>query len=220
MRSFKRRSRGSSDVGIPPDDHDGILDVLANLVGVLVLVGSLTAVLAANSAMKIKTPMAKSTNKEFALLQVGRAGVWDLQSAKDRMIALDQQRLSGWKQCLDLSLYEMIYCVNGMREWTASERVGQVQVEVSGDGARITRLESPTEESEKMGEEESWIRSTLKNASVDGRAIFIILEKEGFSNFRTIRSIAAEYNLQIGWEPWTTGDPVFFGSGGRTMKVQ
>lgn len=220
MKSSKRSSRRLSEIGILPEDHDGILDVLANLVGVLVLVGSLTAVLAANSAMKIKTPMARNTSKEFVLLQVGKAGVWDLQRAKERMMALDQQRIAGWKQCLNLPLYDMIYCANAMTEWSAVERVGQVEVEVSGDGARITRLQIPTEQSEKMNKEGSWLRAALSNASVSGKAIFIILEKEGFSSFRTIRTIASEYNLQIGWEPWKTGEPVFFGSGGRTMKVQ
>lgn len=221
MRSSKkRRSRRLSEGEILPEDHDGILDVLANLVGVLVLVGSLTAVLAANSAIKIKTPLAKSTNKDFVLLQVGKAGVWDLQRAKDRMVDLDKQRIAGWKQCLNLSLYDMIYCVNEMRQWSAFQRVGQVQVEIAQDGAKITRMQSPTEQSEKMEMQGSWTRTKLKNASDNGKAIFLILEKEGFSNFRTIRTIAAEYGLELGWEPWKTGESVFFGSGGRTMTVQ
>lgn len=220
MTSARRRHRRATSIGILPGDHDGILDVLANLVGVLALVGALTAILAANSAVKIKTPLARDTKKEFLMLQVGGAGVWDIQSAKERMLSLDQQRVNGWRRCLNLSIYELIYCVNNMEAWSASEQVGQVRVSVSSDGASIARLTTPTEASKEMDKNGSWLRRKLKTASEEGKALFIILEKEGFANFRTVRSIAAENNLQLGWEPWKTGDPIFFGSGGRTMNVQ
>ena len=82
MIKNKRRRRNPQINGGVPVDHDGILDVLANLVGVLVLVGALTAILAANSAMKIKTPLARNTKKDFVMLQVGQLGVWDLQAAQ------------------------------------------------------------------------------------------------------------------------------------------
>jgi hypothetical protein len=220
MTPSRRKRRRAASIGLLPGDHDGILDVLANLVGVLALVGALTAILAANSAVKIKTPLARDTTKEFLILQVGKAGVWDLQSAKERMLALEQERISGWKDCLSYSIYEMIHCVNRMESWSATEQVGQVSVNITSEGASIARLAVPTEKGEDIDKDGSWLRQKMKSASKQGKAIFIILEKEGFANFRTVRSIAAEHNLQLGWEPWNTGDPIFFGSGGRTMNVQ
>ena len=220
MIKNKRRRRNPQINGGVPVDHDGILDVLANLVGVLVLVGALTAILAANSAMKIKTPLARNTKKDFVMLQVGQLGVWDLQAAQDRMFRLEKDRANGWKRCLNLSLYELIYCVDSMQGWVASESVGQVKVLVSNEDTYISRSSSPTESAKNMDKDGSWIRMKVKEAADKNKALFIILEKEGFANFRIIRSIAAEHGLQLGWEPWNTGESIHFGSGGRNMNVQ
>lgn len=220
MTRSKKRLRILQNAASVPVDHDGILDVLANLVGVLVLVGALTAILAANSAMKIKTPLARNTKKDFVMLQVGQQGVWDLQAAQDRMFRLEKDRANGWKKCLNLSLYELIYCVDRMQSWAASESVGQVKVVVSNKDTYISRSSTPTESTKNMDKDGSWIRIKVKEAADKDKAIFIILEKEGFANFRVIRSIAAEHALQFGWEPWNTGESIHFGSGGRNMNVQ
>lgn len=216
----KRRRRSLQNAGSVPADHDGILDVLANLVGVLVLVGALTAVLAANSAMKIKTPLARDTKKEFVMLQVGKLGIWDLQSAQDRMFRLEKERVNGWKRCLNLSIYELIACADSMQGWSASEAVGQVKVVVSNEDTYIARSSTPTESSSIMNNDGSWLRTKVKEAAKKNKALFVILEKEGFANFRTVRSIAAEHSLQLGWEPWNTGESIHFGGSGRNMNIQ
>lgn len=216
----KRRGRSLQNTGSVPADHDGILDVLANLVGVLVLVGALTAVLAANSAMKIKTPLARDTKKEFVMLQVGKSGIWDLQSAQDRMFRLEKDRVNGWKRCLDLSIYELIACADSMQGWAVSEAVGQVKVVVSNEDTYIARSSTPTESSSIMNNDGSWLRTKVIEAAKKNKALFVILEKEGFANFRIVRSIAAEHSLQLGWEPWNTGESIHFGSGGRNMNIQ
>lgn len=216
----KRRRRSLQNAGSVPADHDGILDVLANLVGVLVLVGALTAVLAANSAMKIKTPLARDTKKEFVMLQVGKSGIWDLQSAQDRMFRLEKDRVNGWKRCLNLSIYELIACADSMQGWAASEAVGQVKVVVSNEDTYIARSSTPTESSSIMNNDGSWLRTKVKEAAKKNKALFVILEKEGFANFRIVRSIAAEHSLQLGWEPWNTGESIHFGGSGRNMNIQ
>jgi hypothetical protein len=220
MTRSKKRLRILHNAASVPVDHDGILDVLANLVGVLVLVGALTAILAANSAMKIKTPLARNTKKDFVMLQVGKQGVWDLQAAQDRMFRLEKDRVNGWKRCLNLSMYELIYCAESMQSWAASETVGQVRVVVSNEDTYITRKTTPTESASNLGKDGSWIRVKIKEAAAKNKALFVILEKEGFANFRMVRSIAGEHGLQLGWEPWNTGEPIHFGGGGRNMNVQ
>lgn len=215
-----RKRRNLRIIGSVPGDHDGILDVLANLVGVLVLVGALTAVLAANSAMKIKTPLSRDTKKDFVMIQVGNLGVWDLQAAKDRMYSLNNDRTNGWKRCLDLSIFELINCADGMESWTASEQIGQVRVIVSNNDLYISRSATPTESSNLIDNNDSWLRKKIKEAASQNKALFVILEKEGFANFRIVRTIAAEHNLQLGWEPWNSGESVHFGGGGRNMNIQ
>jgi len=220
MRRSRHRKRLANLTGVLPADHDGILDVLANLVGVLTLVGALTAVLAANSAIKIKTPLARDTKQEFIMLQIGKEGVWDLQSAKTRLFILNKQRIDGWKRCLNLSLFEIVACAQRMESWSVSETVGQVAVDVSSNGARMTRLSSPTERSHDLEKRDSWVRKKIDDAAESKSAIFVILEKEGFENYRKVRAIAGENNVLVGWEPWQTGASVFFGSEGRSMNVQ
>lgn len=220
MRRSRHRKRLSNLNRVLPADHDGILDILANLVGVLTLVGALTAVLAANSAIKIKTPLARDTKQEFTMLQIGKEGVWDLQTAKNRLFALNNQRIDGWKSCLTLSLFELVACAQRMESWSASETVGQVAIDVSSNGARMTRLPSPTERSNDLEKKDSWTRRKIEDAAKSKRAIFVILEKQGFENYRRVKSIAGENNVLVGWEPWQTGASVFFGSEGRSMNVQ
>ena len=81
---MKRRRRKAAAVGggLPPD-QDGIMDVLANLVGVLTLVAALSAIVVVNASLKIRTPLAQETYKEFVVFQAGEAGIWDLQPARD-----------------------------------------------------------------------------------------------------------------------------------------
>ncbi|MYF19805.1 MAG: hypothetical protein F4218_04015 [Synechococcus sp. SB0677_bin_5] len=60
----------------------------------------------------------------------------------------------------------------------------------------------------------------MSEAAKENKAIFFSSRKEGFEAYRKIRSVTAENNLQIGWESWRTGEPVSFGSNGRSMRVQ
>jgi hypothetical protein len=107
-----------------------------------------------------------------------------------------------------------------MQGWAASESVGQVKVVVSNEDTYIARSSTPTESSSIMNSNGSWLRMKVKEAADKNKALFVILEKEGFANFRIVRSIAAEHGLQLGWEPWNTGESIHFGGSGRNMNIQ
>lgn len=81
MKRYCHRKATAAD-GLPPE-QDGILDVLANLVRVLTLVGALSATVAVNTSIRIRTPLAQKTDREFIMLQAGEDGIWDLQPARD-----------------------------------------------------------------------------------------------------------------------------------------
>lgn len=227
MRRHCRRKAAVAG-GLPPE-QDGMLDVLANLVGVLTLVGALSATVAVNTSIRIRTPLAQETNKEFLMLQAGEDGIWDLQPARDRMWQLRSQQAAGYTACWNYYYSTLTYrgalrflldCVERMDRWSASEKVGSAFVSVNPHGSYIERLEEPTINMKDLEEDNILLRSHLSQASKENKAIFVILEKEGFETYRKIRSVAAENNLQIGWEPWGTGEPISFGSGGRSMRVQ
>lgn len=87
------RSRGD-------DDQAGILDVLANLVGVLTLVGALSAIIAGQSPVRLRTPMTRRGDQPFLLLQVGEAGIWNLEPARAQLGAAQQARYDTALACL------------------------------------------------------------------------------------------------------------------------
>lgn len=216
----KRCRRKAAAVGSLPPEQDGMLDVLANLVGVLILVGALSAIVAVNTSIRIRTPLAQETDKEFLMFQAGEAGIWDLQPARDRMWQLHSQMVAGYKACLNYSTFQFISCVQRMRRWSAREKIGSVFVGVDSYSSYIQRSEKPTETIKDLEENDSFLRNRLNKAAKENKAIFVILEKEGFQSYQKIRSVAAESNLQVGWEPWATGEPISFGSGGRSMRIQ
>lgn len=221
MRRHCRR-KAAAVGGLPPE-QDGMLDVLANLVGVLTLVGALSVIVAVNTSIKIRTPLAQETDKEFLVFQAGKAGIWDLQPARNRMWQLNSQRVAGYEACLNYSTFQFIRCVQRMRRWSASEKVGSAFVSVDSYNSYIQRSDKPTKTIKDLEKDDSFLRSRLNEAAKENKAIFIILEKEGFQAYRKVRSVAAENNLQVGWEPWETGEPIVFvasGSGGRSMRVQ
>jgi len=203
-----------------------MLDVLANLVGVLTLVGALSATVAVNTSIRIRTPLVQETNKEFLMLQAGEDGIWDLQPARDRMWQLRRQRAAGYRACLNHSTLtyrgamRFLDCVERMDRWSASEKVGSAFVSVNQYEPYIQRSEEPTINMKDLEEDNIVLRNRLSQAAKENKAIFVILEKEGFEAYRKIRSVAAENNLQIGWEPWGTGEPIVFSGSGRSMSVQ
>ena len=83
------KSRRKRTAWTPEGSNDGLLDILSNVVGVMALVGSLTGVIAANSALNIQAPMSKKSTRSFHLVQVSANGLWDLQPAVTRMTELD-----------------------------------------------------------------------------------------------------------------------------------
>ena len=86
------KSRRKRTAWTPEGSNDGLLDILSNVVGVMALVGSLTGVIAANSALNIQAPMSKESARSFHLVQVSANGLWDLQPAVNRMTELDRER--------------------------------------------------------------------------------------------------------------------------------
>lgn len=197
-----------------------MFDVFANLVGVLTIVGALTAVLATTSTVQIRTPLVKSSEKEFVLVQVNKSGIWNLQPARDRIADMSSKRLEELKRCIDNAVSGAIECSGLISSWQMNETIGEAVLTVSMDGASIQRLPVPTESSAQLRGDNSRTRRLLKNMAREKKALFVILESDGFVSYRAIRSLAKEYGVPIGWEPWKSGSPVSFGSGGRSFNIQ
>ena len=218
LHLLRRRKR--SRVGGMADSSDGLLDVLSNVVGVMALVSSLTGVFAATSSLNIQAPMQKQAKRNFQMLQVSKAGIWDLQPAVDRMTSLDRERAAEVNRCDQLLAPERANCEKLLEGWTRDEQLGSIGMQLSHAKGSLKRNGPPTAPAEELGES-GWLDSTMARLAEQNKAVFVVLEKDGFEVYRAIKSKAIEYKVPIGWEPWYQDDPIYFwGNSGRAMTVQ
>jgi len=221
-RFHSRRHRRGRHVDTVLGDHDSILDVLANLIGILTLVGALAAVATANTAVRIKTPLSRSTNKNFIVLQAANAGIWNLQPAKDALMQAQEERLAAMRACFRLSLFSIFSCMDAEEAMLRSRTIGQVTYTLVGDTVKLNRTSTPDQaiRSNQPSAELQTISSIVLQAKRQNKALFVLLEPSGFAAYRTVRKLTWENDVDLGWEPWGYGSTVYFGHGGRLMTIQ
>ena len=214
----RRRHRNSGEM---VDSSDGLMDVLSNVVGVMALVGSLTGVFAATSSLNIQAPMQKNADRNFWMLQATQEGIWDLQPAVDRMTEQDRERATEVNRCENLLIPERDLCIKELDNWSRQEQIGSIEMELSHEKGILKRNGPPTALADELRLSDGWLDTTMKRLSKEKKAVFVILENDGFEVYRIIKSKAIEYKVQIGWEPWYKDDPIYFwGNSGRAMTVQ
>ena len=216
LRRRRRRSGGQM-----ADSSDGLMDVLSNVVGVMALVGSLTGVFAATSSLNIQAPMQREADRNFWMLQVSKEGVWDLQPAVNRMTELDRERVAEVNRCQQLLTPERDVCEQELDGWTREEQLGSVGMELSHEKGTLIRNGPPTALADELRKPGGWLDLTMKRLAKENKAVFVVLENDGFEIYRAIKSKAIEYKVPIGWEPWYKDDPIYFwGNSGRSMTFQ
>lgn len=203
------------------DSSDGLMDVLSNVVGVMALVGSLTGVFAATSSLNIQAPMQKTAQRNFQILQAAKEGVWNLQPAVDRMTILDRERASEVNRCGQLLAPERVGCERALDGWAREEQLGPIGMKLSHEKGSLKRNGPPTALPEELRKAGGWLDTTMQKLAKEKKAVFVVLERDGFEVYRAIKSKALEYKVPIGWEPWYKDDPIYFwGNSGRSMTVQ
>ena len=214
----RRRRRAVEQMA---DSSDGLMDVLSNVVGVMALVGSLTGVFAATSSLNIQAPMQKKADRNFWMLQASKDGIWDLQPAVNRMAKLDRERVGEVIRCEQLLEPEKNVCEENLDMWSREEQIGSIEMKLSHEKGTLKRNGPPTALASQLKQSDGWLDVTMKELANKKTAVFVVLESDGFEIYRAIKRKAIEYKVPIGWEPWYTGDPIYFwGNSGRKMTVQ
>lgn len=214
----RRTKRGSAE---PASEDTGLLDVLANLVGVLALFAAITSLLSASGDIKIHTPMNKKTNRQYVLLQVSKQGVWNLQPAVEVMAAEDRKRVQAVQRCRRLPAGERAGCDADLDRWRFNQRVGSVEVSVTHQAGTLFAAGPPTASALDLKQPDGWLSREVDRLARQNRAVFVLLENDGFDAYRLIKQRARERKVPVGWEPWFKGDPIYFwGNGGRRFTVQ
>ena len=216
---LKRKTRRSETP--MPDNSDGLLDVLCNVVGLLVLVSSLTGVIASTTALNIIAPMSQKTEKNFHMLQASEEGIWDLQPAVNRMTILDRERGSEVLRCSNLLPPEAETCNRSLDGWSREEQLSGIKMSLTHEKGSLLRQAEPTISYEDLKNSNEWLENLMKKLSKTNRAVFVVLESDGFEIYRLIKRQALINKVPIGWEPWYKGDPIYFwGNSGRSMLSQ
>lgn len=219
--SLLLRRRRSKRVSAQADSTDGLMDILSNVVGVMALVGSLTGVFAATSSLNILAPMQTKSDRNFWTIQASQDGIWNLQPAIDRMTILDRERVSEVLLCDQLLQPERVTCEKNLDNWAREEQLGSISMSLSHVSGSLQRTGPPVVTSADLSKSDGWLDQTMKRLARENKAIFVVLENDGFEMYRAIKSKAIQYKVPIGWEPWYKGDPIYFwGNSGRSMMVQ
>ena len=217
---LRRRSRRGGGDG-PGDSSDGLMDILSNVVGVMALIGSLTGIFATSSALNIQAPMQQKSSRNFVLLQAAKEGLWDLQPAVEQMVKLDRQRAGEVNRCEQLLPPEKEACDRELDGWKREAQVGPIGMSVSHANGLIRRNGPPTVLAVDLKKKEGWLDQTMQRLAKEKKAVFVVLENDGFEAYRAIKNKALEYKVPIGWEPWYKDDPIYFwGNSGRNLTVQ
>lgn len=205
------RSRGD-------DDQAGILDVLANLVGVLTLVGALSAIIAGQSPVRLRTPMTRRGDQSFLLLQVGKAGIWNLEPARAQLGAAQQARYDSAITCLTDPGRSIASCRQRAESYRKRTEIGSATLTTTALNLILQRHQSPDLARPAINKPNG-LPALIQKAREQGKAVFVLLEPGGVNLYRVIRTQATEAGVAVGWEPWDTGKAVIFGKG-RAMSIQ
>lgn len=214
----RRRRRAPSELSA---GEDGLLDILSNTVGVMALIAAMTGVTAMGGSLNLQAPMVRDTRKEVVLLQANGSGVWNLQPAAERMVELDRQRVAEVNRCQQLLAPEQAACQAALNGWERVEQIGPVSMIVNHRNGSLRISGPPTASAAELKQPDAWLDRTMAELGKQGKAVFIVLESDGFEVYRTIKAKALEHQVSLGWEPWYKGDPIYFwGNTGRSLTVQ
>ena len=214
-RRQQRRQQGQGS------DDTGLMDTLTNVVGVLALITSLTAIFATSATLNIQAPMAQRSKQAFHLLQANGDGVWDLQPAVTAMAAADRERAAAVRRCQTLPAARVEACDRNLDGWARSAQVGPVRYAVDHRQGLVERNGPPTVAKAELGQPKGWLDITMAQLAQRRQVVFVVLENDGFATYRAIKAKAQQHGVRLGWEPWMKGDPIYFwGNAGRSLTVQ
>jgi len=215
QRRQQRRQQGQGS------DDTGLMDTLTNVVGVLALITSLTAIFATSATLNIQAPMAQRSKQAFYLLQANGDGVWDLQPAVAAMAAADRERVAAVRRCQTLPAGQREACDRGLDGWARSAQVGPVRYAVDHRQGLVERNGPPTVAKAELNQPKGWLDTTMAQLAQRRQVVFVVLESDGFATYRAIKAKAQQHGVRLGWEPWMKGEPIYFwGQGGRSLTVQ
>ena len=142
-RRFRRSRRSNQNQLINLDSsNDGILDVLANTVGILILIGVLGALAVANSVFDIYAPINRDAKKYVHLFHVSEAGIWNLDPAREALINIDKNKNLFKKNCMRDG-YSKTNCIEKASKFNDSGYISNVRYVFNDSNQYVERDDDP-----------------------------------------------------------------------------
>ena len=123
--------------------NDGILDVLANTVGILILIGVLGALAVANSAFEIYAPMNRDAKKYIHLFHASEEGIWDVEPSRQALIEIDRKKKLFKKNC-QLNGFDKSTCLKKSSKFHGSGYISNVRYVFNDSNQYVERSDMPT----------------------------------------------------------------------------
>ena len=144
-----------------------------------------------------------------------------LATSRNRMTELDRERGEEVRRCQQLLPAEAKLCNQALDGWERSEQIGPVAMDISHANGLIRTDGEPSITAAQMTNEPEALDAFMKTLADNNEALFVVLEKTGFAQYRKLKAKAIEHKVPLGWEPWYSGDPIYFwGNAGRSLMVQ
>ena len=94
-------------------------------------------------------------------------------------------------------------------------------MDISHANGLIRAAGEPSISAAQMNNDPEALDAFMKTLSDNNEALFVVVEKTGFEQYRKLKAKAIEHKVPLGWEPWYSGDPIYFwGNAGRSLMVQ
>ena len=142
-RRFRRLKKFHQNKSINFDSsNDGILDVLANTVGILILIGVLGALAVANSVFDIYAPINRDARKYVHLFHISESGIWNVEPARQALINIDKKKNLFRNNCIKDG-YSKNYCIEKASKFNNSGYISNVRYVFNDSYQYVERDNNP-----------------------------------------------------------------------------
>lgn len=198
---------------------DSFLDIITNTIGILVVICCMAAININDITYIIRTPFVHQSQKIPVFFEC----------RSNRCIPIDKEGLHNKVDERIQQLYNKNVRLTGTKilSLLEEEEIGNAFYNVNLPKLFLENIFVLIPKGEDIGEDKNQIRRSdsnfakiIKNIDPDKYFIFFLVRPDSFETYRAARKIIWDNNLEIGWEPLTSGKFVSFGTRGRKPKIE
>jgi hypothetical protein len=198
---------------------DSFLDIITNTIGILVVICCMAAINVNDITYIVRTPFVHKTAKapiffecrDNRIVPIDKEGLHDIIDQRIQELYKKNDRLTGTNI---LALLE-------------DKDIGNEYYNVNLPKLFLENIFVLIPKGDKIGEDKRQIKKAdsvffknIKTLDPEKYFVFFLVRPDSFEVYRDARKIIWDQNLEIGWEPLTSGKFVSFGTRGRKPKIE